>query len=77
MESLPGEEGFKHLPVRMFKGSDGAMLGQRLFKTVDTGEAGSKHKRTMKDLLREAFPDREPEEGEREGERKKQAGQIA
>ena len=60
METLPGDDGFKHLPVRMFRSSDGAMLPQKLYKALDPEK---KQRRTLRDLLREAFPDKDPDEG--------------
>lgn len=57
MESLPGEDGFKYLPLRMFQ-RDRPLL-QKLYKTI--GE--DRQRRTLRDLIREALPERDPNEG--------------
>lgn len=56
MESGP-EDGFKNIPVRMFD-RDQPLL-QRLYKSIND----EKKKRTVRDLVRDAMPDREPDEG--------------
>jgi len=58
MEPLPSEEAFKHLLLRMFD-RDRPML-QRLYKTV----VEDRQRLTLRDLLREALLDREPDQGE-------------
>ena len=60
MEPSPdGNGGFKHVPVRMYSATDGQMLPQRLFKTVDPE---TRAKTTLADLVTAVFPDRSPEE---------------
>jgi len=50
--------GFKHAPVRLF-GRDGQALPQILHKTADNDQ---QRKRTLKDLIQEVFPEKEPEQ---------------
>ena len=64
MEPSAGEEGFKHLPLRMFK-RDKQMV-QRLYRTVAAeGDDKKRRKRTLRDLLAEAMPEQDPEKGDR------------
>ena len=67
METSPGEEGFKHLPLRMFR-RDRQMV-QRLFKTVTAAGPEEKRKKlTLRDLIKEAMPEEDPDEGEEIGQ---------
>ncbi len=61
METLPGEDGFKHVPVRLFAGDE--PLPDRLYKTTDS----ERTKLTLRDLIKEALPDRQPDDGESVG----------
>ena len=56
MEILPGEDGFKHLPLRMFERDQA--VRQRLYKTMD-----SQRQKTLRDLIKEAWPEKKEEEG--------------
>eukprot|EP00094_Tigriopus_californicus_P002092 TCALIF_02016-PA protein Name:"Similar to ATG5 Autophagy protein 5 (Pongo abelii)" AED:0.09 eAED:0.09 QI:4/1/1/1/1/1/4/341/245 len=51
MERMSGEEGFKAIPVRIYRGDQ--MILQKLYKTIGP----ERKKRTLQDLLDEAFPD--------------------
>jgi hypothetical protein len=57
MEVPPGEEAFKHLPLRIFEKDQ--PLPQKLYKTL----GADKQRLLLQDLLREAFPERNIERG--------------
>ena len=56
METLPGEDGFKNLPLKIFD-KDQQIL-QKLHRTINA----ERQKLTLKDLLRDVFPERDVEQ---------------
>ncbi len=66
MEVLPGDDCFRHVPVRLFE-RDRPLL-QGLYRAAaasssSSGEGDSKARRTLRDLLKEALPDKDPDKG--------------
>ena len=55
METLPGDDGFKNLPLKIF--DKDVQILQKLHRTVNV----ERQKLTLRDLLRDVFPERDVE----------------